>query len=111
MLTAPQAGNTGYTDQNSVTVFVVGTVDVSSPWYTQAQSTHKRLPQGQSLGTYEAELDSDLSLPCYPTCLCVKGLHTNHQPPPALSSYLSAVQWSTMCSNAFAAEPAAGRIN
>lgn len=60
MLTAPQARNTGYTDQNSVTVFVVGTVDVSSPWYTQAQSTHKRLPQGQSLDTYEAEIDSEL---------------------------------------------------
>jgi len=57
------------------------------PWYTHSPLTHKRLPQVQSLGSHDAVMGSDLSLHCSPLCLCVNGLHTNHQPPPALPSY------------------------
>lgn len=46
------------TQQNGAERLYSWTADILyplSPWYTQSQSTHKKLLQGQSLCTYEAE--------------------------------------------------------
>lgn len=43
------------TQQNGAECLYSWTANALSPWYTESQSTHKKLPQDQSMCSYEAE--------------------------------------------------------
>lgn len=56
------------TQQNGAESLHRWTTDALSPWYTQSQSTHKKLPQGQSLCTYEAQQTVTYHCTALPSC-------------------------------------------